>query len=170
MRTLILDTARRLTLEGGSVPSLNVLAAAAGVSKGGLTHHFPTRSSLIAGLGRFALEEVDAAMSLASSEGHAARTWLELSVLEDADRAVMQALAADFRATDVEARAPLADAASAIERWEGLIAAEVGGAVQARVIRLVGDALVANALIGLEPEQTDLRELVAHLTEPGARR
>lgn len=163
MRSTILDNARRLTLENGAVPSLNALAEAAGVSKGGLTHHFPSRAALVAGLAREALDEVDAAMVEASAAGRAARAWIELSLPSSDERAVLQALALSFRATDPAAQSLLADAAAAIDRWENMIAAEVGSVTQARVIRLVGDALVANALVGLDSSDTDVPALLRFL-------
>lgn len=45
-RRAILDTARDLFFEQGAGVSLAEIARAAGLSKGALTHHFPTRSDL----------------------------------------------------------------------------------------------------------------------------
>lgn len=164
MRSQILHTARRLTLEGGAVPSLNAVVEAAGVSKGGLMHHFPTRSALVVGLARQALDEVDAAMAEAAAVGAAARTWLELSLPDDNDRALLQALASSFRPTDDEFGPLLRDSVIAIDRWEALIASEVGDEIQAHAIRLVGDALVANSLVGLNRVQENVDALLRFLT------
>lgn len=164
MRTRILAAARRLTLDTGAVPSLNAVVSAAGVSKGGLIHHFPTRAALVAGLARQALKEVDEAMTRAAASGDAARTWLRLSMPDAAERALMQALAEGFHADDEATRSLLAESRSALERWEGLIEAEVGDPVRARAIRLVGDALVANAVVGVEPEPRDVDALTLFLT------
>ncbi|MFE1644797.1 TetR/AcrR family transcriptional regulator [Microbacterium sp. P01] len=164
MRSHILETARRLTLEHGLVPSLNAVAEAANVSKGGLMHHFPTRSSLVVGLARQALDEVDVAMSAAAARGTAARTWLQLSLPEGDERALMRAMASSFQPTDDDFTLLLTDSASAIARWESLIAAEVGDATQAHVIRLIGDALVGNALVGLDSPNEDVEELLGFVT------
>ncbi|MBS0022493.1 TetR/AcrR family transcriptional regulator [Microbacterium paraoxydans] len=173
MRDKILETARRLTLEKGTVPSLNAVVEASGVSKGGLTHHFPTRASLLTGLAHAALGDVDAAMERGAAEGRAAETWLRLSVPGAEERALLQGLAAAFRPTDPGYESILEDARVAIERWESLIAAEVGDPVRARVIRLVGDALAANAVAGIDQDATDLDALIGHLipapVDPGAR-
>ncbi|MBM3715418.1 MAG: helix-turn-helix transcriptional regulator, partial [Actinobacteria bacterium] len=80
MRDAILATARELILISGVVPSLNAVADAAGVSKGGLMHHFPSRAALIAGLAREAIAEMDREMVAAAADGSAARTWLRLSL------------------------------------------------------------------------------------------
>lgn len=163
MRANILETARRLTLEKGVVPSLNTVVEAAGVSKGGLIHHFPTRSALVAGLARHSLDEVDDAMTAAAAAGTAARTWLELSLPDGDERAVMQALASSIRPTDDDFGSLLADAKTAIARWEAQIAAEVGDALRAHVIRLVGDALVTNALVGLGDSDKTIDDLLKFL-------
>lgn len=149
VRSNILETARRLTLEKGAVPSLNAVVEAAGVSKGGLIHHFPTRSALVAGLARQSLDEVDDVMAAAAAEGTATRTWLQLSLPDGNERALMQALVSSFQPTGDDFGPLLADAKAAIARWEAYIAVEVGDTLRAHVIRLVGDALVTNALVGL---------------------
>lgn len=127
-------------------------------------HHFPTRTALVVGLARQALDEVDAAMVAAAAAGAAARTWLELSLPDDNDRALMQALASSFRPTDDEFGPLLRDSAIAIERWEALIASEVGDKIQAHAIRLVGDALVANSLVGLGSVHENVDALLRFLT------
>lgn len=170
MREEILEVARRLTLEAGVVPSLNTVVAAAAVSKGGLTHHFPTRAALVSGLARIALDEVDESMSRAAERGDAARTWLRLSLPDADERALLQALAGGFRPDEAQSSALLADAREALLRWEQMIEAEVGDPLQARVIRLVGDALVANAVAGVEPTPHGVDDLVDFLTTPRAGR
>ena len=99
-RSRILNAARNLTLERGVVPSLNSTASAAGVSKGGLIHHFPSRAAPVQGLAIGALEELDAAMLAASVQGRAAEVWLRLSVPTGDDAALFRALAVAHRAVE----------------------------------------------------------------------
>lgn len=153
-RSLILDAARRLTLERGVVPSLNDVAAAAGVSKGGLVHHFPSRAALVQGLAIAALEEVDAAMVTAAGEGRAAEAWVRLSVPTGDDVPLFRAMAIAHRAVEAPGDDVAAAAQQAIARWEGMIQKETGDPVRARVIRLVGDGLAANVIAGIEPAPT----------------
>lgn len=49
-RGALLDAAARLVAERGATISLDAVARAAGVSKGGLLHHFRSREALLAGL------------------------------------------------------------------------------------------------------------------------
>lgn len=163
MREEILQTARRLTVERGVVPSLNAVADAAGVSKGGLIHHFPSRAALVIGLARTALREVDAAMNDAADQRRAAEEWIRLSLPDRDERVLMQALASAFAPGDHEFDELLDEARAAVARWEGQIGAETGSAVHARVIRLVGDALVANAVAGLETAPAGIDDLIAFL-------
>lgn len=163
MRDEILDIARRLTLQRGAVPSLNAVVEAAGVSKGGLIHHFPTRAALVIGLARGALAEVDEAMAAAAAQGRAAEEWIRLSLPDRDERELMQALASAFLPGDSQFDELLDEARAAISRWEALIAAQLGSPVHARVVRLVGDALVANAVAGLETAPAEMDDLITFL-------
>jgi AcrR family transcriptional regulator len=169
-KALILDAARRLTLERGVVPSLNETAAAAGVSKGGLVHHFPTRAALVQGLAVTALEEIDAAMIAASAEGRAAETWLRISVPTGEDVPLFRALAIAHRAVEAPGDDVASASREAIARWEAIIQDETGDETRARVIRLVGDGLAANVIAGIEaaPTEAELDALlVALVHRPG---
>jgi len=150
-RSLILDAARRLTLEHGVVPSLNSVATLAGVSKGGLMHHFPSRSALTQGLAVAALEELDAAMLAASADSRAGETWLRLSVPTGDDVTLFRALSIAHRAVETPGDDVAAAAQEAARRWEAMIEKETRDTTRARVIRLVGDGLAANVIAGIEP-------------------
>ncbi|CAI9390103.1 TetR/AcrR family transcriptional regulator [Microbacterium sp. T2.11-28] len=163
MREVILSAARRLVLSRGVVPSLNAVAESAGVSKGGLIHHFPSRAALLAALAHEVIGDVDAAMDAAARTNSAAETWLRLSLPGVEERELLRALAAAFRPADPAMQGMLDEARVAIQRWEALIEAEVGDPVRARVIRLVGDALVANAVAGVESAPDLVDELAAFL-------
>lgn len=166
-RNRILTEARRLTIEHGAVPSLNAVVAAAGVSKGGLIHHFPTRDALIEALGRQALADVDAAMVDAAEDGQAARVWLRLSVPHAEERDVYRALLIAYQAIHVQLNSLVQDAAAMTVRWEAMIATELGDANKARVVRLVGDGLIANSLIAPDTvmDDTQIDRLLATITD-----
>jgi AcrR family transcriptional regulator len=169
MRSRLLDEARRLTITEGSVPSLNALAAAAGVSKGGLVHHFPTRAALVDGLARAAIAEVDRLMLAAAEAGTASVTWLRLASPEPTEADLFRALAAAYQSIEDDGTGTLTAAAEAAGRWEALIAEEVGDALTARLIRLLGDGITFNTLIGLPVAVEDAAELVdrvTHLAQP----
>lgn len=165
VRDRLLDTARRLTLATGEVPSLNAVAADAGVSKGGLTHHFPTRAALVEGLADLALRDVDEAMEAAAQRGDAAATWLRISVPEGDDIRLFRALIAALPSLDSLGGEFKQATMVAIERWESMIAAELGDADRARAVRLVGDGLAANVIADPEtvPNPAELAGLMRAL-------
>jgi AcrR family transcriptional regulator len=141
-----------LTLQQGRVPSLNGVAAEAGVSKGGLVHHFRSRAAIVEGLALEAIATTDQAMIAAAERGEAGRTWLRLSAPTDAEVEVYRAMVVAFRALGEGGSAVIAQTVEATARWEALIAAEVGDADRARLIRLVGDGLLMNAVTGVRVE------------------
>ena len=58
------------------------------------------------------------------------------------------------------------EAQEAARRWETLMADEVGDAVRAEVVRLVGDGLFVEALVtGVPPAVERIERLVAHLRD-----
>lgn len=143
----ILDTARRLTIETGSVPSMDVVASAAGVSKGGFTHHFRTRSALLSGLAEQAIDSMDAALDAAVATGDVVRTWLQISMArEESD--LYRALLMSFGEGGTDTSELLRRSGEASTRWERLLAEELGDPVAGSVVRLLGDGLVMSALTG----------------------
>lgn len=144
-RDKILATARRLAITSGSVPSLDAIAAAAEVSKGGLMHHFKTRSALLEGLAEQAIDSMDEALDAAVPRGQVVETWLRLSMSRD-DADLNRALLMSFADVGDNAGALLKQAAAASQRWERLLAAELGDPVAASIVRLLGDGMVINSL------------------------
>lgn len=164
-RSRMLAEARRLTLELGAIPSLNAVAAAAEVSKGGLVHHFPTRAALVEGLAGAALEEIDEAMRAAAVLGNVAETWIRISVPAGDDVQLFRALAIAHYAVESPGDRVATSAREAVHRWEAMISQELGDAGRGKVVRLVGDGLAANLIAGIDPSPTQeqLEELIAAL-------
>lgn len=152
------------------MPSLNAVAEATGVSKGGLLHHFPTRDALVTALAREALTEIDSAMTVAANEGRAAKTWLRVSVPNASERDLFRALVAAHYALDGRLSELVHESNIATARWEAMIEAEVGDPMKAKVLRLVGDGLAANAMIAPDfaPTDQEIDELfISIVGQPG---
>ncbi len=147
-RQSILDHASRLSVAQGEVPSLNALATAAGISKGGLIHHFPSRDSLLTALAEQGIAEVDTALEHAASRGDLLQTWLELSLPDQQGVALFQSLAAVFFAGRSDHTAIQELVSEANQRWEILLQRELGSATAARAARLLGDGLLLGAISG----------------------
>lgn len=147
-RQSILDHASRLAVAQGEVPSLNALATAAGVSKGGLIHHFPSRDALLAALAEQSIAAVDTALEQAVGRGDLLQTWLELSLPDQHGVALFQSLAAVFFAGRSDHSAIQVLVSEANQRWEVLLESELGSATAARAARLLGDGLLLGAISG----------------------
>jgi AcrR family transcriptional regulator len=159
-RDLLLAAARRLVAEQGRLPSLDQLARETGLSKGGVTHHLPTRAALVHALIMAVVDETDRALEAAARDGQVVATWLALSSATVVGGTSITALAR----VALDAREQLGDMADAIaaaaERWEGLLAAELGSAEKARIVRLVGDGLLLGQLIDDRAPALSLEELM----------
>lgn len=162
-REQVLDVVQDLTLETGRMPSILEIASRLGLTKQGVLHYFPNRAALDAAVVARAVTRVDDAMTAAvATGGSSVATYLRFSTPDDADRAAALVLAAALR-KDGSGAGPELERAAA--RWEALIADEVGDAVRAEVVRLVGDGLFAEALItGIAPAVERVERLIEHLT------
>lgn len=162
LRDRVLDALQQLVLDGDPAPTLDAVAAAAGVSKGGLLHHFRDRRALAHGLVHRAVAETDAAMTAAAERGSAAETWLRLSATDGPEQAAARALLSLLRVSVGNVDLP-PEVDVAVRHWQSVIEAEVGDPVRAEVVRLVGDGLFIEALLGSPPAPERLDALVAHL-------
>ena len=157
-RERILGALRGMLARGGTTSvTLEAIAAEAGVSKGGLLYHFPSKSAMYLGLLQSVRDSVVTDMAAATARSGAARGFLEYSeptADDEADfftsliAAVRTGQNADAGEQDGQAAALLVDIFRA---WEEPMRAAVGDPVQAETIRLVGFGLYFSALTGLPP-------------------
>ena len=144
-RERILDSFETaLIRDGERAATMDAVAAAADVSKGGLLYHFPSKEALVDGLAERLrlLAEKDREGMTASPDG-AARYYVRTSVFEDSalDRALvsMARLAQQGHPT---AKASLAEIQ---ERWLDALENQLGDRTTARAVKLLGDGLYYDA-------------------------
>ncbi len=146
-----------LARSGTSSVTLEAVAAEAGVSKGGLLYHFPSKAALYLGLLAAVRDSVTVDMASATERSGAARGFLEYSEPTEDDEAgfftsliaaVRTGQDADNGEHDGEAGRLLVDIFRA---WEEPMRAAVADPVRAETIRLVGFGLYFSALTGLPP-------------------
>ena len=165
-RDKLLAAFEQIVLDDGErAATLDAVAAAAGVSKGGLLYHFPHRQALVdATLQRLEeLMQLDLEAMAAAPDG-AARYFLVTSLFEDSrlDRALIVASRL-VQAGDENARAALKRLEVA---WYELILADVGDPVVATAVQQMGDGLYHNALVGAPPPSPEhLERIIVDLTE-----
>lgn len=174
-RDRILDALETLLLDQGvSQVTLENVAAAAGVSKGGLLYHFKSKDALLAGLVRRLGERADQQLKQAVAQGRSVAEWylqspadnesdaLELALYRSMTAAMRTVDAHDQR--DNEAQRALT---GVMDAWKTGLDTEFDDPVHAEIVRLVGDGVYLRALLGLPAIDPDrYRAVVARLLAP----
>lgn len=157
-REKLLDAFERIVLtDGERAATLDAVAAAAGVSKGGLLYHFPHRQALVdamlVNLESLAAEDLE---RLTASPRGAAREFLATSLYEDSalDRALIVA-ARLIQSGDDAARTAYARIE---ENWLAAVLSDVNDPVVATAVVCMGDGLYQQASMGLLPESPTERQ------------
>jgi len=155
---VLTDGVARLTLEKA--------AARAGVSKGGVLYHFPTRSALVAAMVARLTDDFDAALARHQQHpehpgrpGGFVRAYVAESFalpqgeLEERGERLGAAVLAAM-ASEPELLGPLQ---AAFTRWQARLEADTADPVRATIARLAADGLWLSELFGLGPLTPDLR-------------
>ena len=159
----MLDAFERLLVDDvGVAVTLDAVAAAAQVSKGGLLYHFPSKDALVDGLADRLRGQVaeDVELLRAAPEGPVAY-WLSTSA-SGSPAALTRTAQAVLRlagAGQPTAREVMVEADRA---WTGALEERIGDPVVARLVRLVGDGLFLDLVTGL-PAPSDVPALQALL-------
>lgn len=166
-RARLLAAAKQILIERGAAHfTLDAVAEAAGVSKGGLLYHFPSKATLIDGLAQRLVEFTEANLARARAEG-VVRVFLETSLpgSDEADYywAVFSALRSGMDVgDDVHGRVQ-----HVFTVWSEALHQHLADPVEADVIRLVGDGLYLGAVLGLEPLSPEaLEQVFTRLADP----
>lgn len=166
-RDRLLDAFEGLLIaHGPRAATLDAVAAAAEVSKGGLLYHFPSKAALVQGQRErlAALGEADVAAMRAAPEG-AAEFYLRGSMSSGGplDRALIaSARLAEESDDDVTA---VLDGLR--QGWYDALLDELGDPAVAHVVQLVGDGMYYNAVTGVRDDSAleDARAVLARLRE-----
>ncbi|WP_053208109.1 TetR/AcrR family transcriptional regulator [Jiangella muralis] len=165
-RDRILDALERILVDSGlHAVTLESVADKAGVSKGGLLYHFPSKEALITGLARRLAEAVEAEFEQAERTDDVVGFFLRTSVPSSEDGAVYWSLLAALRTNDVASEEARRLVMYCFVRWAEILRKHVDDPVTAEIVRLVGDGLYLSALAGLPmPDPALLDELRHRLT------
>ncbi|MEU5844266.1 TetR/AcrR family transcriptional regulator [Rhodococcus sp. NPDC047139] len=169
-RAKLLDAFVTILLEQGErAATLDAVAATAGVSKGGLLYHFPTKDALVEGLAEHveALAAEDVEQMSSAPEGPAAY-YIRTSVY--ADTPLDQAIIATTRLSQT-ANPRARQALRRIRQgWLDALSVEVTDPAAARAVMLIGDGLYYGAAMSGETSETppedvgELLEVVRRIT------
>jgi AcrR family transcriptional regulator len=162
-RDRILDAAEVRLLEGGPAALvLDAVAAEAGVSKGGLLHHFPSKAALAEALVGRMVERFDRAQDALAADdpearGRSTRAYLRSTVSEqgapaDASASLMAGILAGLGGD----RARLEALREGFARWQERLEHDGIDPVRATIVRLAVDGLWLSALLGFSPVEKRL--------------
>lgn len=162
---------------GYSALTLDAVGKAAGVSKGGVLYHFPTKEALVVALIEQLASGLDADQSTGAGEdaalpGAATRAYLD-AVTRPADAAEHRVTVAMLAAVahDPHLLAPLQEQ---YRQWVARLDADGLPEVDAHIVRLAADGLWAAELFGLAPPDPVLRTAILarlqQLASPNAAR
>jgi len=155
-RNRLLDAAEaRLLAHGPRGLVLDAIATDAGVSKGGLLYHFPSKEALASALVERMVAGFDAEQArLTGVDAHAAgrrtRAYLRSTVTPDGEPADHSAaLMAGILAGMGSERKRLGALHAAFARWQEQLEDDGIDPVRATLVRLAADGLWLSALLGL---------------------
>lgn len=147
-REAILDAFERVLIERGNAETtVEAVAVSAGVSKGGLLYHFGTKDELFSAFGDRITERIDAAIADAPTDpGDLVRWYLDPAPIDTVERDLWQTILAALHGAET----PLSEVIRrALQRYAEPLA-RLDQPLREQV-RLLGDGLFLDALIGIEP-------------------
>lgn len=168
-RNRILDALEKLLLANGvSQVTLENVAAEAGVSKGGLLYHFPTKEALLAGLVRRLGDRSDQELADAVAGGTTVTEfYLQIpDTTEKEEIPLFRSVIAALRTVDGQHDEIQNAVIDVMRSWDKGLQTEIADPVQAEIIRLVGDGLYLAAMLGLPQPAPELhRQVIERLTQ-----
>jgi|JI10StandDraft_1071094.scaffolds.fasta_scaffold28170_6 AcrR family transcriptional regulator len=162
-RERILDTFEQVLLDDGAgSATLDAVAERAGISKGGLIYHFPSKAALLAGLVERLMTRVDEIVAAAPDEpAELIRWYLSYDPSDPVELAVWRSLLAAIHAVDDGLAQAISDAFVRFTRPLAVL-----DPFLAEQVRLIGDGLYLNALVGAPPPSPEhLERIIVDLTE-----
>jgi AcrR family transcriptional regulator len=165
-RQAILQAANRVVIDSGvAALTLDAVAHEAGVSKGGLLYHFPSKEKLVEGLLEQLLEgftaEIEREAGVASDEpGRWLRGYVRTSF--DPDRQALD-ISAGLLAAVVNNPDLLAPMRQQYDEWQRQIEQDGIDPAVATLVRLAADGLWFAELFGFAPPTEPLRTRVETL-------
>lgn len=165
-RRRLLQSARRLALEQGAAHlTLDLVAARAGVSKGGILYHFGTKKALLEGLVAGFLDDFDQAVERELEAG--AASWLSAYIRAS----FPQKRAAQLRETStlfaILALEPelLELARDRFFAWQEKARRDAPDPIAASLVRAAIDGLWYNEMFGFSLSKKEREELLARLED-----
>ncbi|MFI8565035.1 TetR/AcrR family transcriptional regulator [Rhodococcus sp. NPDC078407] len=162
-RDRILDSLETMLLEHGMTKvTLDSVAAAAGVSKGGLLYHFKTKDSLVAAMVRRLAVQADQQRADAGEGGTSVAEWYlqPPDCISEKEIELYRSTLAALRSVDGNSGEVQDAVVDMMQQWDEGLRAEIDDPVQAEIVRLVGDGIYLAAVLDLPPVDPELHKRV----------
>lgn len=154
----ILEAANQLIeREGVSALTLEAVAAAAGISKGGLLYHFPNKDALIEGMVNHLIESFDERLKRHQGFADWLRAYVKLtladmSVLSQAQFSIIAAIA-----NNPDLVQPVQDQTTG---WQQHIERTANDPVLATIVRLATDGLWYSEMLGIKQVSDEMKQAI----------
>lgn len=147
-RDRILDAFEATLIErGASEATLETIADAAGVSKGGLLYHFASKEELFTAFGERLLARIDDAVAAAPTDpGDVVRWYLDAEPADTVEMELWRSILAALHVTDSGLDDLITEGFAHYAR-----PLDVLDPLLAEQVRLMGDGLFLNSLVGMAP-------------------
>jgi len=168
-RDRILDALEKLLLDSGVAQvTLEGVAAEAGVSKGGLLYHFPSKEALLAAMVRRLGERSDQQLEDAVAGGTTVTEFcLQIpDANESEELSLFRSIIAALRTVDGQHDEIQKAVTHVMRSWDKGLQTEIADPVLAEIIRLVGDGLYLAAMLGLPQPDPELHRQVVERLRP----
>ncbi len=159
-RKKILAATHKILREGGYFTnfSLDSVAREAGVSKGGLMHHFASKDALLQAAAQDAIDQFEARFEAGLSDenvpGQMTRAYVEAAFDEAQFSAELSPILLGYLNSDQS------DIPTRFEAWQSRSVADGIDPVTATLVRLVADGLLYTELIDNQPIDAKLRDQI----------
>ena len=161
-RRKILDAALEILRDGDYLTkfSLDTVAKKAGVSKGGLMHHFPSKAALLTGVAKLVIDEFEARVheglkkEAAGKPGRMLRSYIRAVLSDEGEQlAVISPVLLSYTGG-------IDGLGSRFDYWHEMITADGMDQVTAATIRLAVDGLLYTEMIDGQPIDRALRRAI----------
>ena len=160
---IILDAASKIILDKGvDELTLDAVAKQAGISKGGLLYHFPSKKNLIEGMIKRLIDGVDAALDaeLEKTGGDFLLAYIRISFENNPELNNISCALFAAIANDPQLLMPLQER---YEQWQEQVAAAATSPEMGTLIRLVLDGLWMSDLLCFAPPSPEMRKKLLDL-------
>lgn len=171
-RERILDALQEILVRAGlQAVTLDAVAEAAHVSKGGLLYHFPSKEALLDALVQRACDTAEAEFAEAEATDDIISYYFGASQPSGSEAALIWSLVSMLRNDDAITHDARKLTTSFFARWNEIIKRRIDDPVLAELVLLAGDGLYLRALTGLPmPDGETIDTIARHLAEQAASR